>query len=87
MKTIIWIIILGIIFLFVFRFLRKVLMIKKAFKEAMNQSQQFGGNYQNTAHNSSEERQRPNNSISQSKYNIEAETVDFEIIEDKNEKK
>ena len=87
MKTIIWIIILGIIFLFVFRFLRKVLLIKKAFKEAMNQSQQFGGNYQNTTSNSSEERQRPNNSISQPKYNIEAETVDFEIIEEKNEKK
>jgi len=87
MKTIIWIIILGIIFLFVFRFLRKVLIIKKAFKEAINQSQQFGGGYQQNNNYDTGNQGKSNNPIEQSKFNIEAETVDFEIIEEKNEKK
>ncbi|QTV04646.1 hypothetical protein [Faecalibacter bovis] len=88
MKTIVWIIILGIIFLFVFRFVRKILMIKKAFKDAINQSQQFGGQYQqnNTYDTGNSNQRKSNTPIEQSKYNIEAETVDFEIIEEKNEK-
>ncbi|HEY4540005.1 MAG TPA: hypothetical protein VIG94_08365 [Faecalibacter sp.] len=86
MKTIIWIIVLGIIFLFVFRFVRKLLMIKKAFKDAINQSQQFGGGHpQNPYQQSSQgQSQRPN--TEKPRYNIEAETIDFEIIEEKNEK-
>ena len=84
MKTIIWILILGIISIFIFRFVRKVLMIKKAFKDAINQSQQFGGQQQNYDYNNQTRNQ--NNLTEKSKYNIEAETIDFEIIEDKNEK-
>jgi len=84
MKTIIWILILGIISIFIFRFVRKVLMIKKAFKDAINQSQQFGGQQQNYDYDSQTRNQ--NNLTEKSKYNIEAETIDFEIIDDKNEK-
>lgn len=87
MKTIIWIIILGIIFLFVFRFIRKILTIKNAFKNAMDQAQQFGGQQQNPYNESSyKSEDRKNIPIEKSKFNIEAETVDFEIIEEKNEK-
>ena len=85
MKTIIWIIILGIIFLFVFRFVRKLLMIKKAFKDAINQSQQFGGHSQNP-YQQSTQGQSQNNTTEKPRFNIEAETIDFEIIEEKNEK-
>lgn len=64
------------------------MMVKKAFKDAINQSQQFGGHYQqnNTYNNTSSNQKRSAQPIEQSKFNIEAETVDFEIIEDKNEK-
>lgn len=64
------------------------MMVKKVFKDAINQSQQFGGQYQqnNTQDNTRSNQGRANRPIEQSKFNIEAETVDFEIIEDKNEK-
>jgi len=84
MKSIFLILIFGIIFLLIFRFVRKILMIKKAFKEALNQSQQFSGQQQN--YNRENQTRSQNNTIENSKYNIEAETIDFEIIDDKNEK-
>ena len=84
MKTIIWVLILGIIFIFIFRFVRKILTIKKAIKEAINQGQQFGGQQQTYDYDNQSRNQ--NNTIGKSKYNIEAETIDFEIIDDKNEK-
>lgn len=84
MKSIFLILIFGIIFLLIFRFVRKLLMIKKAFKEALNQSQQFGGQQQN--YNRENQTRSQNNITENSKYNIEAETIDFEIIDDKNEK-
>jgi len=87
MKTIVWIIILGIIFFFVYRFVSKILRIKKAFQEAIHQSQQFGGGFQQNYSNEEQTRERQQQqTITQSKYNIEAETIDFEIIEEKNEK-
>lgn len=86
MKTIIWVLILGIIFIFIFRFVRKVMTIKKAFKDAINQSQQFGGQQQQQNYDYEKQASNQNNSIGNSKYNIEAETIDFEIIDDKNEK-
>jgi len=86
MKTVIWIILLGIIFLFVFKFVRKVLMIKKAFKDAIHQSQQFGGQQQGPYSNRTQEQTPSQNTIEKPRFNIEAETIDFEIIEEKNEK-
>jgi hypothetical protein len=84
MKTIFWILILSILFTFIFRFVRKVLKIKKAFKEAINQGQQFSGQQQNYERDYKAGNQ--NNISDNSKYNIEAETIDFEIIDDKHEK-
>ena len=86
MKTIIWIIILSIIFLTIFRFLRKVFVIKKVFKEAINQQQNAYNQSQNTSNGSYRE---PENkpTFDKPKFNIEAETVDYEIIEEKKDEK
>ncbi|MEG0930638.1 hypothetical protein [Algoriella sp.] len=82
MKTILTIIILSIIFLTIFRFLRKVFVIKKAFKDAINQQQNAYNQSQNTTNNGSYQEPQNNKSFEKSKFNIEAETVDYEIIEE-----
>lgn len=81
MKTILWIIILGIIFLTIFRFLRKVFAVKKVFQEARNAYNQNQNS--NDSHRESQE----NTSFDKPKYNIDAETVDYEIIEEKKDEK
>ena len=81
MKTIIWIIILSIIFLTIFRFLRKVFAVKKVFQEAINQQRNAYNESQNS--NDSYNESKPNTSFDKPKYNIDAETVDYEIIEEK----
>lgn len=86
MKTILWILVLSIIFLTIFRFLRKVFAIKKVFKDALNQQQNAYNQSQNN--NSSQEREtRSNQSFDKPKFNIDAETVDYEIIEEKKDEK
>lgn len=86
MKTILWIIILSIIFLTIFRFLRKVFVIKKVFKDAINQQQNAYNQSQNATSNGSYQEPQNNNSFDQAKFNIEAETVDYEIIEEEEKK-
>ena len=86
MKTIIWIIILSIIFLTIFRFLRKVFVIKKVFKEAINQQQNAYNQSQNATNDSYNESQNKT-SFDKPKFNIDAETVDYEIIEEKKNEK
>ncbi|WP_313375158.1 hypothetical protein [Chishuiella sp.] len=85
MKNIIWIIVLSIIFLTIFRFLRKLFVIKKVFKEALNQQQ----NAYNQSRNTTDSHQESNTqkSFDKPKYNIDAETVDYEIIEEKKDEK
>ena len=85
MKTILWIIILGVIFLFIFRFLRKIFLIKKVFKEAINQQRDTYNQSQNS--NDSYRESQQNTSFEKPKYNIDAETVDYEIIEEKKDEK
>lgn len=85
MKTILWIIVLGIIFLFIFRFLRKVFAIKKVFKEAINQQREAYNQSQSSSDFYRESQQ--NTSFEKPKYNIDAETVDYEIIEEKKDEK
>ena len=85
MKTIIWIIILSIIFLTIFRFLRKVFAVKKVFQEAINQQRNAYNESQNS--NDSYNESKPNPSFDKPKYNIDAETVDYEIIEEKKDEK
>lgn len=85
MKTIIWIILLSIIFLFIFRFVRKIFMLRKVFKDAINQQRDgqnpFAGNDQRTNNQTQEA------TPSQSRFNIEAETVEYEIIDKKHNEK
>ncbi|WP_413531779.1 hypothetical protein [Empedobacter brevis] len=85
MKTILWIIILSIIFLTIFRFLRKVFAVKKVFQEAINQQREAFNQSQNS--NDSYKESKQNTSFDKPKYNIEAETVDYEIIEEKKDEK
>ncbi|GGF04055.1 hypothetical protein SAMN05443634_10256 [Chishuiella changwenlii] len=86
MKTILWILVLGIIFLTIFRFLRKVFAIKKVFKDALNQQQNAYNQSQNN--NDSQQREsQSNQSFDKPKFNIDAETVDYEIIEEKKDEK
>ncbi len=85
MKTILWILILSIIFLFIFRFLRKVFAVKKVFQEAINQQRNAYNQSQNSNDSYSESKQ--NTSFDKPKYNIDAETVDYEIIEEKKHEK
>ncbi|WP_312208173.1 MULTISPECIES: hypothetical protein [Empedobacter] len=85
MKTILWIIILGIIFLTIFRFLRKVFAVKKVFQEAINQQRNAYNQNQNS--NGSHRESQENTSFDKPKYNIDAETVDYEIIEEKKDEK
>ena len=85
MKTILWIIILGVIFLFIFRFLRKIFLIKKVFKEAINQQRDAYNQSQNS--NDSYRESQQNTSFEKPKYIIDAETVDYEIIEEKKDEK
>ncbi len=87
MKTIIWIIILSIIFLTIFRFLRKIFAIKKAFKEAINQQQNAYNQSQNSTQQNSYQESNSNQSFDKPKFNIDAETVDYEIIEEKKDEK
>lgn len=81
MKTILWVLILSIIFLTIFRFLRKVFVVKKVFQEAINQQRNAYNQSQNS--NDSYNESKPNTSFDKPKYNIDAETVDYEIIEEK----
>lgn len=85
MKTILWIIILSIIFLTIFRFLRKLFVIKKVFKDAINQSQNAYNQQQNN--NSQQKESQSNQSFDKPKFNIDAETVDYEIIEEEKDEK
>ncbi|MEG0187799.1 MAG: hypothetical protein RR668_03980 [Algoriella sp.] len=57
-------------------------MIKKAFKDAINQQQNAYNQSQNTTNNGSYQEPQNNKSFEKSKFNIEAETVDYEIIEE-----
>ena len=81
MKTILWVLVLSIIFLTIFRFLRKVFAVKKVFQEAINQQRNAYNESQNS--NDSYNESKPNTSFDKPKYNIDAETVDYEIIEEK----
>ncbi len=81
MKTIIWIILLSIIFLFVFRFIRKIFMFRKVFKDAINQQRDAQNPFGNTNQQKNTQAESP--SVSPPKFNIEAETVDYEIIDKK----
>lgn len=85
MKTILWILILSIIFLFIFRFLRKVFAVNKVFQEAINQQRNAYNQSQNS--NDSYNESKQNTSFDKPKYNIDAETVDYEIIEEKKHEK
>ena len=86
MKTILWILVLSIIFLTIFRFLRKVFAIKKVFKEAITQQQNAYNQSQNN--NDSQQRESQSNQpFDKPKFNIDAETVDYEIIEEKKDEK
>jgi len=85
MKTILWVLVLSIIFLTIFRFLRKVFVVKKVFQEAINQQRNAYNESQNS--NDSYNESKPNTSFDKPKYNIDAETVDYEIIEEKKDEK
>ena len=85
MKTILWVLVLSIIFLTIFRFLRKVFAVKKVFQEAINQ--QRNAYNQSQRSNESYNESKPNTSFEKPKYNIDAETVDYEIIEEKKDEK
>lgn len=85
MKTILWVLVLSIIFLTIFRFLRKVFAVKKVFQEAINQQRNAYNESQNS--NDSYNESKPNTSFDKPKYNIDAETVDYKIIEEKKDEK
>lgn len=76
MKYILVAILLVIIGLFFLRIIRTFLVAKKVFKDALGQ--------QNQHHRSSNQPQQPVSD--KPKFNIEAETIDYEIIDDKDEK-
>lgn len=85
MKNIVWIIVLSIIFLTIFRVLRKLFVIKKVFKEALNQQQNAYNQSRNTT--DSQQESQTQKTFDKPKYNIDAETVDYEIIEEKKDEK
>ena len=60
-------------------------MIKKVFKEAINQQRDAYNQSQNS--NDSYRESQHNTSFEKPKYIIDAETVDYEIIEEKKDEK
>ena len=60
-------------------------MIKKVFKEAINQQRDAYNQSQNS--NDSYRESQQNTSFEKPKYIIDAETVDYEIIEEKKDEK
>lgn len=65
--------------------MRKVFAVKKVFQEAINQQRNAYNQNQNS--NDSQSESKPNASFDKPKYNIDAETVDYEIIEEKKDEK
>lgn len=65
--------------------MRKVFAVKKVFQEAINQQRNAYNQSQdsNDSHNESQQ----NTSFDKPKFNIDAETVDYEIIEEKKHEK
>ena len=76
MKYILVAILLVIIGLFFLRIIRTFFVARKVFKDALSQ--------QNHINKSSNQPQKPVSD--KPKFNIEAETIDYEIIDDKDEK-
>lgn len=79
MKTILIAILCFVLFLFVYRIFKTYFAVKKVYNDVIDQQKQYKSQQQN--HQKSKD-----NSFDKPKYNIDAETVDFEIIDDKDEK-
>ena len=77
MKTILVAILFFVLFLFVFRIFKTYFVVRKVYKDVLGQQQK--NQQQSSTNNTNQEFDKP-------KYNIEAETVDYEIIEEKDEK-
>ncbi|WP_068595974.1 hypothetical protein ACF3NR_04370 [Vaginella massiliensis] len=77
MKTILVAVLFFVIFLFVFRIFKTYFVVRKVYKDVINEQQRHQNNTSST---------RTSSEFDKPKYNIEAETVEYEIIEEKDEK-